>query len=191
MEPHKVSILLLGDEKCGKSTFLSRISQGNHKLSGNGPITLLRDLDQPFIFELRGRVAQYRLEFSDTSGPENWQLLHPDIVIICYDISQRLSLINMKRIWIKQVRQIFQTEATLPVLVLGLKRDLRSESDPNGIIYPQEGHQAAQEMRADMYMECSAQTGELLPQVFEDICRRAMKTASSEGGQSDGGCCLM
>lgn len=75
-----------------------RISQGNHKPSGNGPIALLRDLDQPFIFELRGRVAQYRLEFSDTSSPENWQLLRPDIVIICYDISQRLSLINMKRI---------------------------------------------------------------------------------------------
>jgi hypothetical protein len=46
-------------------------------------------------------------------------------------------------------------------------------------------------MRADMYMECSALTGELLPQVFEDICRRAMKTASSEGGQSEGGCLLM
>lgn len=93
--------------------------------------------------------------------------------------------------WINQVRQTFQTEASLPVLVLGLKRDLRSESDPNGIIYPQEGHQAAQEMRADMYMECSAVTGELLDETFEDICRRAMKTASSEGGQSDGGCSVM
>jgi hypothetical protein len=61
-------------------------------------MTLLRDLDQPFVFELRGRVATYRLEFSDTSSPENWQLLRPDIVIICYDISQRLSLINMQRI---------------------------------------------------------------------------------------------
>ncbi|KAB5586123.1 P-loop containing nucleoside triphosphate hydrolase protein [Coniochaeta sp. 2T2.1] len=184
MEPHKVSILLLGDEKCGKSTFLSRISQGDHK----GPqqaIHLLRDLDQPFTFELRGRVGQYRLEFSDTSSPENWQLLRPDIVIICYDISKRLSLINMQRMTFQA------TESILPVLVLGLKRDLRSESDPNGIIYPQEAHQVAQEMRADMYMECSAVTGELLPQVFEDICRRAMKTASSEGGQSEGGCCVM
>ncbi|KAJ9144853.1 p-loop containing nucleoside triphosphate hydrolase protein [Coniochaeta hoffmannii] len=190
MEPYKVSILLLGDDKCGKSTFLSRISQGNHKATDNAPVTLLRDLDQPFIFELRGRVATYRLEFSDTSSPENWQLLRPDIVIICYDISNRLSLINMQRLWIKQVRQTFHSE-TLPLLVLGLKRDLRSESDPNGVIYPQEGHQAAQEMRADMYMECSALTGELLSQVFEDICRRAMKTASSEGGQSEGGCLLM
>jgi hypothetical protein len=74
---------------------------------------------------------------------------------------------------------------------LGLKRDLRSESDPNGIIYPQEGHNVAQQMRADMYMECSAVTGELLPEVFEDICRRAMGTASSSGGQSEGGCILM
>ncbi|RKU43326.1 hypothetical protein DL546_003713 [Coniochaeta pulveracea] len=190
MEPHVVSILVLGDDKCGKSTFLSRISQGVHKSHPKGSITLLRDLDQPFIFELRARTSNYRLEFHDTSSPENWRLLRPDLVIICYDISQRLSLLNMQRVWIHEVRTTFLSDH-LPILVLGLKRDLRSESDPNGIIYPQEGHDAAQQMRADMYMECSAVTGELLPEVFEDICRRAMGTASSTGGQSEGGCNLM
>lgn len=92
--------------------------------------------------------------------------------------------------WIKEVRSTFQSD-NLPILVLGLKRDLRSKDDPNGIIYPQEGHNVAQEIRADMYMECSAVTGELLSETFEDICRRAMKTAAAEGGQSDGGCSLM
>jgi len=77
------------------------------------------------------------------------------------------------------------------VLVLGLKRDLRSEHDPNGIIYPQEGHQVAQEMRADRYMECSAVSGELLTEVFDDICSTALKATTPGGGQSEGGCTIM
>lgn len=75
--------------------------------------------------------------------------------------------------------------------VLGLKRDLRSEDDPNGVIYPQEAYRIAGEMRVDKYMECSAVTGELLQMTFEEICTTAMKTTSEAGGQSDGGCLVM
>lgn len=77
------------------------------------------------------------------------------------------------------------------MLFLGLKRDLRSEDDPNGIIYPQEGYRIAQEMRCDKYMECSAKTGELMEEVFEDICRTAAMTTTSNGGLSEGGCEIM
>jgi hypothetical protein len=55
-------------------------------------------MDQPFIFEVRSRKGQYRFEFHDTSSPESWRLLRPDLVIICYDISQRLSLVNLQRV---------------------------------------------------------------------------------------------
>lgn len=75
--------------------------------------------------------------------------------------------------------------------MLGLKRDLRSEDDPNGIIYPQEGLQVAQEMRVDKYMECSAVTGELLQLTFEELCTMATQTQTADGAQSDGGCCAM
>lgn len=61
------------------------------------PIPLLRDIDQPFIFNVNLSARKYQLEFQDTSSPENWRLLDPDVVVICYDISQRLSLLNMKR----------------------------------------------------------------------------------------------
>ncbi|KAK4038115.1 hypothetical protein C8A01DRAFT_37955 [Parachaetomium inaequale] len=191
MEEHTITVLLLGDEKCGKSTFLSRISQGRQNLLGKTPITLLRDMDQPFVFEIRSRKGQYRFEFCDTSSPENWKLLRPDLVLLCYDISQRLSLINLQRVWIKEVRSVFPSSDVLPVLVLGLKRDLRSEDDPNGIIYPQEGYQAAQALRADKYIECSAVTGELMTEAFDDICSTALKTTTPDGGQSEGGCTIM
>lgn len=239
MDPETVRLLLLGDEKCGKTTFLSyvffffppsakpsesddglfadrlrrhrRLSSGE----GTGPILLLRDIDQPFVFNINLGDKKFRLEFSDTSSPDNWRLLEPDVIIICYDISQRLSLINMKRHvgcphlpsssksalinysltigpqWIDEVKKTFDKADTLPVIILGLKRDLRSEQDPNGIIYPQEAYQAAQTMRADRYVECSAVTGELLKLAFEDICKTATKTATATGGQSEGGCTIM
>ncbi|KAI1471324.1 P-loop containing nucleoside triphosphate hydrolase protein [Daldinia caldariorum] len=213
MEDAPIKILLLGDEKVGKTTFLSRISGGSSSLEGHAPITLLRDIDQPFIFEIRNRRRGYRLEFYDTSSPEDWRLLEPDLVLICYDISQRLSLINMQRVvskvksspsqdsrirylilhfqWIKQVQANFQTSDCLPVIVLGLKRDLRSETDPNGIIYPQEGYKVSQEMRVDKYVECSAVTGELLKLAFEEICNTAVKMTVASGGQSEGGCLVL
>jgi len=85
----------------------------------------------------------------------------------------------------------FENRDILPVLILGLKRDLRSASDPNGIIYPQEAYQLAQAMRADKYMECSAMTGELVKEAFEEICFTAVKTVKEGDGQSQGGCMVM
>ncbi|TDZ74735.1 GTP-binding protein rho2 [Colletotrichum trifolii] len=187
MDEDAIKILLVGDEKCGKTYFLSRLSAGE----GDGPVKLLRDIDQPFIFEIKLGAKPYRMEFYDTNSPENWRLLEPDIVILCYDISQRLTLINMRRQWLPDVKLAFRRPDRIPILVLGLKRDLRSEDDPNGIIYPQEAYQQAQEMRIDRYMECSALTGELLKLAFEDICKTAAKTRSAEGGQSEGGCVVM
>jgi hypothetical protein len=76
-----------------------RVSAG----AGTGPIALLRDIDQPYIFEIKMGGKAFRLEFYDNNSPENWRLLRPDLVVLCYDISQRLSLINMQR----QVRSPF------------------------------------------------------------------------------------
>jgi Ras homolog gene family, member A len=47
-------------------------------------------------------------------------------------------------------------------------------------------------MRCDRYMECSAVSGELVHEVFEDICRTAALGAKKEGGGlSEGGCGVM
>jgi Ras homolog gene family, member A len=69
---------------------------------------------------------------------------------------------------------------------------MRSEKDPNGIIYPQEAYRIAQELRCDKYMECSAVSGELLREVWEDVCRTAVGSVEIEGGGlSAGGCTVM
>jgi Ras homolog gene family, member A len=187
-----------------------RISKGSTSHSSKEPISLLRDNDQPFIFDISFFNRPYRFQFYDTASPENWTLLQPDVIVLCYDLSSRLSLINIQRVvcslfltlqfpygadpsqWRKETTRIFTSVKELPVLLLGLKRDLRSAEDPNGIIYPQEGYRIAQEMRCDRYMECSAVSGELVHEVFEDICRTAaLGTKKEDGGLSDGGCRIM
>lgn len=87
-------------------------------------------------------------------------------------------------------------EHTTPVMLLGLKRDLRTdETDEKGdfvCVMPQEGLNAASLMRCDKYAECSALTGELLWEAVEDITKVAARTTTESGGLSEGtGCAVM
>jgi Ras family protein A len=75
-----------------------RISKGSDSHSSKQPIILLRDNDQPFVFDISFFNRPYRFEFYDTASPENWTLLQPDVIVLCYDVSSRLSLINVQRV---------------------------------------------------------------------------------------------
>lgn len=52
-------------------------------------------------------------------------------------------------------------------------------------------YRIAQELRCDRYAECSALTGELLPETFEDLARLAAMTTTEKGGQSAGTCTIL
>lgn len=62
-------------------------------------IELLRDADQPFIFDIHFTKKSFTLEVYDTGYPErHWSLLQPDVIIIAFDISDRNTLNGMKRV---------------------------------------------------------------------------------------------
>ncbi|KAJ5793916.1 Small GTPase superfamily Rho type [Penicillium paradoxum] len=191
-----VSLLLLGDAGCGKSTFLARLKNGRSIPSGQ-PHTglktpeLLRDGDQPFIYDIRFSKKTFNLEIYDTSNPnQHWSTLQPDLVVLAFDISNRDTLEGLKE-WRNDTTRYFQYGhgERIPVMMLGLKRDLRREGE--GIIYPQEAYRIAQELRCDRYAECSAVTGELLAETFEDLARLAAMTTTEKGGQTEGTSCII
>ncbi|KAG8629196.1 hypothetical protein KVT40_003061 [Elsinoe batatas] len=186
-EQEEVSILLLGDAEVGKSTFLSRLSALKE-----GPsikrLPVLRDSEQPFVFDVTMYRKSFRLEFYDTASPTSYRLQRPSIIILCFSIGDRQSLFSLHSTWKDVVEANFNLNEQIPVLVLGLKRDLRKEHDPESI-YPHEAVSIAQAMRCDKYCECSALTGELCDLVFEDIAKTAAATTTEEGGRSQGPAC--
>lgn len=80
---------------------------------------------------------RYRFQFHDTASPEHYSLLKPDFIVLCYDINDRSSLVNAQQVWFKRMVESYMKDRDdIPIMLLGLKRDLREEKP--GVIYPQE-----------------------------------------------------
>lgn len=132
---------------------------------------------------------------------------------MCYSIGDPASLQSLKTKWKRIVEEHYNYDEMLPVVVLGLQRDVRKKEDYEGtvrdmaseadtvadnvalngrtFVYPQEALRVAQEMRCDRYCECSALTGELCREVIEDISRTAALTTTEGGGKTQGPSCNM
>lgn len=147
-------------------------------------LPVLKDLEQPFIFDIRFATRSFRLEFYDTASPTSYTLLQPQMIVLCFSIPDRSTLTSVHTKWKHLVETHFNYDESIPVIVLGLKRDLRREGPPE-MIFPQEGVRIAQQMRCDKYCECSALTGELCNEVFEDIAKTAAMTTTEQGGKSE------
>lgn len=196
----EVDILFLGSPGTGKSTFLARLPQIQlGPITSSTPLARIDLENRPFTFS----VSLFRRPYVFHLWPSTGTLFtdpfpdRPRFVIITYDISDRASLYNAQFYWRRQFMSHYgELEHSTPVMLLGLKRDLRTgEKDEEGkyiCVAPDEGVKAAVEMRCDKYAECSALTGELLWEAIEDITRTAARTTTEKGGLSDGpGCSLM
>jgi len=105
------------------------------------------------------------------------------VIILCFSIGSRATLRAVQARWKREVETHFNYDERLPVLLLGLQRDLRREGDAQ-CVWPHEGLNVAQEMRCDRYAECSAGSGELCALVMEDVVRMAVGTVRAGGGRS-------
>lgn len=58
---------------------------------------ILRDSDQPFIYDIKFSKKKFTLELYDTSNPnQHWTSLHPNVVVLAFDISNRQTLDGLR-----------------------------------------------------------------------------------------------
>ena len=133
----------------------------------------------------------YGLDLYDTSSPDAYVLLKPDYILLCYDIGDRRSLTNIQTFWWpKMIEWFMKSRDDIPVMLLGLKRDLRSEEPEADTISPLEGHRVSAELRCEQYAECSTLTGELVKEVIEDVVRKAATITSSNSKMGEMKCTI-
>jgi len=129
----------------------------------------------------------------DTSGAEDNERIRPlsyaesHVILLCFKIDDPGSLDDVQEKWVWEARH-FCPDA--PVILVGCKKDLRH--NPTVIeelkrtrqrpVTPEEGAAVATKIGANMYLECSARTGEGVRAVFQEATRFALlpKVAKKE-----------
>ncbi|XP_057699963.1 rho-related GTP-binding protein RhoH [Corythoichthys intestinalis] len=168
-----VKCVLVGDCAVGKTALLVSF------ISGTFP-----DTYKPTVFNNTGAEVYMdgvliSLGLWDTTGQDNFRQIRPrsyqqaDIVLVCYSVANRNSLVNAQSKWMAEVRENLPT---VPVLVVGTQTDLReSVAHRSSCVTVAEGRQVAQQVHAKGYLECSSLTKRGVQQVFECAVRTAMR----------------
>ncbi|NWH72890.1 RHOF protein, partial [Piaya cayana] len=181
----EVKAVIVGDGGCGKTSLLMVFAEGSFP-----------EEYKPSVFEkYSARLAlgkkEVTLNLYDTAGQEDYDRLRPlsyqntNVVLICYDVMNPTSYDNVTAKWYPEVNHFCRG---VPLVLIGCKTDLRKDKEQvrklkaakqEPITYSQ-GEAACQQIKAEVYLECSAKYSENIENVFKEattIALNAMKKA--------------
>jgi len=117
----------------------------------------------------------------DTAGQEDYDTLRPlsypmtDVFLVCFSVVSETSFQNVTNRWIPELRH---HEPGTPMLLCGLKTDLRDDWDSNLDGKKIVGIASAKALAKDLgigYTECSALTQDGLKAVFDEVIRLGLR----------------
>ncbi|KAF1945243.1 GTP-binding protein-like protein rho4 [Clathrospora elynae] len=185
-------LVVVGDGGCGKTCLLISYS------SGNFPEKYVPTVFENYITHTphppTGKMVE--LALWDTAGQEEYDRLRPlsypetDVIFVCFAIDCPNSLENVMDKWYPEVLHFCPTT---PLMLLGLKSDLRNKKNciellkTQGLtpVTPEQGRAVAKKMDAQ-YMECSSKEQDGVEDIFDMAVTMAVgdehKTPTERGG---------
>lgn len=136
----------------------------------------------------------------DTAGQEDYDRLRPlsypgsDVVLICFSINSQHSLENVTTKWFPEIQQHV---ASVPLILVGTKSDLRQEAANDSkkqaeLVKTSEAEAVAKKINAIKYLECSALNQQGLKAVFEESILAALqKQTVKTTAAANKGCCTI
>jgi len=137
----------------------------------------------PTIFDNYSSNIDYngqhvRLDLYDTAGQEDYDRLrvicyaNTNVFIVCYSIASKISLSNVEKKWVPELKV---HAPDTPIILLGLKSDLRLdskkaqelESEGKSFVTKDEAEEMRKTIGAKLTMECSALKMEGINEAFE------------------------
>ncbi|KAI3645006.1 hypothetical protein MP228_011170 [Amoeboaphelidium protococcarum] len=172
-------LVIVGDGACGKTCLLIVFSRGTF------PEVYVPTVFENYVAEVEVDGKRVELALWDTAGQEDYDRLRPlsypdsHVILICFAIDSPDSLDNVQEKWISEVLHFCNG---LPILLIGCKKDLRTDSRTieelkktgQAPVTYEEGLAVAQKISAYKYLECSAKSQEGVKEVFEHATRAAL-----------------
>ncbi|TNY18909.1 ras family-domain-containing protein [Rhodotorula diobovata] len=179
-------LVIVGDGACGKTSLLSVFSMGEF------PREYTPTIFENYVAEIRLDGKAVQLALWDTAGQEEYERLRPlsysksHVILIAFALDTPDSLDNVSVKWIEEVRELCGPH--IPVLLVGLKMDLRDEAMRSGggaqgrFVTTEQGRQMATQIGARSYHECSALLNSGVDETFEAATRAAMLVRGAGAG---------
>ncbi|KAI8620610.1 GTP-binding protein rho1 [Chytriomyces sp. MP71] len=192
-------LVIVGDGACGKTCLLIVFVRNEF------PETYIPTVFENHTTDIVIDNRKVELALWDTAGQEDYDRLRPlsypesHVVLITFAIDNPDSLDNVSEKWFPEVNQYCPG---VPVVLVGLKKDLRTNSDVvrelaktgQAPVSAQQGADAARRIGAVAYLECSARTREGVQDLFQTATRASFPkgpSAHAPAQSSGGDCCII
>ncbi|SCU97345.1 LAMI_0F09714g1_1 [Lachancea mirantina] len=177
-------LVIIGDGACGKTSLLYVFTLGKF------PEEYHPTVFENYVTDCRVDGIKVALALWDTAGQEEYERLRPfsyskaNIILIGFAIDDPDSLANARSKWTEEALRYCPHA---PIILVGLKKDLRKTGSGKHMVSAAEAEQVAKAIGAKRYVECSALTGEGVDDVFEAATRISLLVNKEPGGS----CCVI
>ncbi|KAJ1958853.1 hypothetical protein DL89DRAFT_270412 [Linderina pennispora] len=194
----KRKLVIIGDGGCGKTCLLHVYREGEFPPNDQYIPTIFEE----WVAELRIDGRAVELALWDTAGQEDYDNVrypcytNANVVVICFSVDSPDSLENVQEKWIGEV---LEYAPGVPVLLVGLKEDLRRDEniirqlakDGQQPTTREEALNVAKAVGAQLYLECSAKENRGVREIFDAAVRCTLKAQKQAYGSEDSGCCII
>jgi len=180
----RIKLVVVGDGAVGKTSLLISYATGDF------PTEYVPTVFENYTAQLELEGETILMHLWDTAGQEDYDRLRPlsypgsDIVFLCFSVVHRPSYDAIKIKWYPEVHHYV---ASVPIILLGTKLDLREacEADANlakgfSLVSTAEGEKLAKEIGAVKYVEVSAKTRKGLDAVFQDAVNTVLEIRGAQ-----------
>ena len=174
-------ILIIGDSSVGKTSILTRYTNGTFKEEYLATVGLdYYSKDEIF------NNKTINVKLWDTAGQERYKSLtqsyfkNAEGVIVAYDITNTESFDNLK-FWINSIKANMENKNIfIPVIIIGNKTDMEESRE----ILTEDAEKFAEENKYK-YFETSAKTGEGIDKAIRDLINQILNQSENNDDQKE------
>ena len=180
MSKTRKKLVVVGDGECGKTCLLIVFSRDEF------PEVYVPTVFETYVADIVVDGITVELALWDTAGQEDYDRLRPlsypdtDVILICFSVDNPDSFENISEKWLPEIVHFCPT---VPIVLVGNKKDLRNDPDVHNElakrrlkpVTQEEGHIMASRIKAFTYLECSAKTREGVRQIFDTAARASLQ----------------